>query len=155
VQQVWPELRARSPASLRLRLVGRDPPETIRALAGSGIEVAGEVDDLSHEYAAATLAIAPLHTGAGTRLKLIEAAAHCVPVVTTNLAARGLAFLDSNTAWLADTPGEFAAGVLSALADPAGRKRRADLAHARASGIHDRAQVVERLARRFASMLQR
>jgi glycosyltransferase involved in cell wall biosynthesis len=155
-REVWPELRASLATPARLCLVGSDPPEEIRALgaAGINIEVVGRVDDPSRAYAEATLAIAPLHTGAGTRLKIIEAAAYRVPVVTTALAARGLAFIDGDSAWLADAPGDFAASVLAAFADPAGRDRRADLAHARAHAIHDRAQVVERLAQRFADMLQ-
>ena len=91
---------------------------------------------------------------AGTRLKLIEAAAHQVPLVTTRLAARGLDCIDAETAWLADEPAPFADAVLAALADPATRRRRAELARQRAHLLHDRVQVVAGLARVFADMLQ-
>ncbi len=156
VREVWPQVRARSANPPRLRLVGRDPPEVIRALhsPADGLEVVGPVDELAAAYAEATLAIAPLHTGAGTRLKLVEAAAHRLPVVTTTLAARGLAFVGPETAWLADQPTPFADAVLAALADPAARVRRADLSLRLAQDIHDRVQVVDGLARVFADMLQ-
>lgn len=157
VREVWPRVRASAGNELRLRLVGRDPPDTIRALhsAATGVDVVGPVDEVAAAYAEATLAIAPLHTGSGTRIKIIEAAAYGVPVVTTRLAARGLAFVQDDSAWLADEPEAFATAVLVALADPAGRRSRAGLAGQRAQGAHDRVQVVDRLARRFADMLQR
>jgi len=156
-REVWPVVRARARIPPRLCLVGRDPPASLRALhsANDGIEVVGPVDDLADAYAEATLAIAPLHTGAGTRLKIIEAASHRVPIVTTNIAARGLGFVREDSAWLADGPQSFADAVLASLADPGERERRAHVAHRRAKEIHDRVQVVDRLARRFADMLER
>lgn len=157
VREVWPELQARADAERpRLRLVGRDPPGEILALHSPAdrIEVLGPVDDITTAYEEATLAIAPLHAGAGTRLKLVEAAAHAVPLVTTTLAARGLGFIDADTAWLADAPARFAQAVLAALADPSARRQRASLSRQRAQALHDRVQVVAGLARVFAGMLQ-
>ncbi|HEV2518495.1 MAG TPA: glycosyltransferase [Devosia sp.] len=156
IREVWPGVRARAAIPPRLLLVGRDPPAELQALDAptDGIEVRGPVDDIATAYAAATLAIAPLHAGAGTRLKLIEAAAHGVPLVTTRLAARGLDCIDAETAWLADGSTPFADAVLAALADPATRRRRAELARQRAQAAHDRVQVVAGLARVFADMLQ-
>jgi glycosyltransferase involved in cell wall biosynthesis len=154
VHEVWPRVQATAPAT-RLRLVGRDPPAVIRALHGhANAELLGPIDDLASAYAEATLAIAPLHTGAGTRLKLIEAAAYAVPIVSTTIAARGLDFVTPETAWLADDPAGFAAAVLAALADPDQRTRRAALSRTRARKTHDREQVVERLALRFARVLE-
>lgn len=155
-EAVWPAVRARAVKPPRLRLVGRNPPPEILALdaPSDGIEVLGAVDDITTAYAEASLAIAPLHTGAGTRLKLIEAAAHGVPLVTTTIAARGLGFIDPQIAWLADAPMAFADAVLAALADPAARRQRAGLARQRAQAVHDRVQVIDGLARVFADMLQ-
>lgn len=153
-RNVWPRIHAAAPA-IRLRLVGRDPPVPIRTLHGyANIELLGPVGDVSSAYAEATLAIAPLLTGGGTRLKLIEAAAHAVPVVATTTAARGLDFIGPDTAWLADEPAVFADAILAALADPAARARCATVSRRRARGTHDRVQVVERLALRFARMLE-
>ncbi len=156
VQEVWPAICAGSSDLPRLRLVGRDPPAAVRALASAQwqVEVVGPVEGITDAYATATLAIAPLHAGAGTRLKLIEAAAHGVPVVTTALAARGLDFVGPRTAWVADTATDFAKSVRVALADPAERLHRAGLARELARPAHDRELVVDRLARRFAIMLQ-
>ncbi len=152
-REVWPRIRAVVPAA-RLRLVGRSAPQAIRALTGvDGIEVVGAVDEVDAEYARATLAIAPLHTGAGTRIKLIEAAAHRVPTVSTAIAARGLDYASSETMWLADSPTDFANAILVALGDETARRNRAVLARSLAQATHDRRLVVERLASRFAAML--
>jgi len=154
IDAVWPTVRAAAPA-VRLRLVGRDPPAAIRTLHGrDNIELIGPVDDVAPAYAEATLAIAPLRTGGGTRLKLIEAAAHAVPIITTGIAARGLDFIAPDSAWQADEATAFADAILAALADPVERNRRAARAYQRARATHDRVEVVERLAERFARMLQ-
>jgi len=156
IREVWPAIRARAAGQVRLRLVGRNPPDEIVALGASnkGVEMVGPVDDITTAYEEATLAIAPLHEGGGTRLKLVEAAAHGVPLVTTTLAARGLSCIGSETAWLADEALPFADAVLAAMADPVARGRRAELAMQRARATHDRVQVVAGLARVFADMLQ-
>lgn len=75
----------------RLRIVGRAPPESLRVHARAGrVEFMGYVEDLATAYREAALAIAPMRSGGGTRLKILEAAAHGVPVVATRVAAAGL-----------------------------------------------------------------
>ncbi len=59
-------------------------------------------------------------------MKIIEAFAHHVPVVSTTVGAEGLAVEPGRHLLIADTPREFAAACLSALADPAGASRLAD-----------------------------
>lgn len=150
VEKVWPALRD---LDLRLVLVGPDMPDRLRALAAQpGIEVRGRVANLADAYAEASLAIAPLLSGGGTRTKLIEAAAHEVPIVATRRAAAGLDFLVDG-AWLADGAEDFAAAVRGALASPAERTRRAGQARRAAMMRHDRARIISALAERFAQML--
>ena len=153
-QDIWPLIGRSSAMPLRLRIVGRDVPASVAALANHpGVEVVGEVADLAPAYAAATLAIAPLRSGAGTRIKLIEAAAHGVPIVATSLAARGLAFAAPKSLWLADSARGFADGVIEAMADPAERGRRAASAAAIVRESYDRAKLVERISCRFREVL--
>jgi len=71
--------------------------------------------------------------GGGTPLKLIEALAHCVPVVATPRATAGLAVRDGEHCLIADGPDAFAAAVLRAL--------REDLSEL---GRHGRALAAER-----------
>jgi glycosyltransferase involved in cell wall biosynthesis len=152
-QQVWPIVRAAAPTG-RVRLIGRDPPRTILELARiDGIQVVGPVDDVADAYTGATLAIAPLHAGTGTRIKIIEAAAFEVPIVSTSLAACGLRLEAPEALWIGDDAAAFAAAVVNALANPEERQRRAKVALRVVQTHHDRAKVIAGLADRFREML--
>jgi glycosyltransferase involved in cell wall biosynthesis len=87
VDEVLPRLGA----SVGLSLVGSRPSEEIRALAdGVRITIAADVTSVSPWYTSSRVAVAPLFTGGGTRIKVIEALAHGLPVVATRNGARGL-----------------------------------------------------------------
>jgi glycosyltransferase involved in cell wall biosynthesis len=88
---VWPGIRERFPG-WRLTLAGLDPAPAVLALRGQAhVEVTGTVADIRPYYGEAIAAIVPLRTGGGTRLKILEAMAAGVPVVSTPLGAEGLA----------------------------------------------------------------
>ena len=88
---VWPLIRERFPL-WRLTLVGSDPAPAVRALGREpNVEVTGTVADVRPYYREALAVIAPLRIGGGTRLKILEAMAAGVPVVSTTLGAEGLA----------------------------------------------------------------
>ncbi|HYA18859.1 MAG TPA: glycosyltransferase family 4 protein [Bryobacteraceae bacterium] len=123
LSEIWPEVRRRHP-ELCLRLVGRGDA-AIRHLVRSaaGVETTGPIEDAFAEIAQATIVIAPLRAGSGTRLKIIEAWAAARPVVATPLAAEGLEARDGENLLLARTAGEIAGAIGRLLADPALRDR--------------------------------
>jgi glycosyltransferase involved in cell wall biosynthesis len=89
--RVWPRLTKLMPEAT-LSIVGANPVPEVLALRGiSGIEVTGTVPDVRPYYRDALAAIVPLRTGGGTRLKILEAMAAGVPVISTPLGAEGLA----------------------------------------------------------------
>jgi GT2 family glycosyltransferase len=92
--EILPAIR-RSGLDVPLTIMGSHPPSEVLALAGRGIEVRGFVPDeeLAAAYARARLAICPLRYGAGVKLKVVEAMAQGVPVVTTEIGAQGLPHL--------------------------------------------------------------
>lgn len=88
---VWPRVRDRLPGH-SLKLVGASPtPAVLRLREIAGVEVTGTVPDVRPFYREALAAVVPLRTGGGTRLKILEAMAAGVPVVSTVLGAEGLA----------------------------------------------------------------
>lgn len=90
VHDVWRRLRALFPAC-RLTLVGSDPVPAVVALRNiEGVEVTGTVEDVRRFYHDADIAVAPLRLGGGTRLKILEAMAAGVPVISTSVGAEGL-----------------------------------------------------------------
>lgn len=89
-REVWPRLRSRLPGC-SLTLVGATPDPAVLALREvAGVEVTGTVPDVRPYYREALAAIVPLRTGGGTRLKILEAMAAGVPVVSTAFGAEGL-----------------------------------------------------------------
>ncbi|HLM96796.1 MAG TPA: glycosyltransferase family 4 protein [Acidimicrobiales bacterium] len=115
--EVWPEVHRRSPEA-RLLLVGRDPAPSVRALASSSVEVSGTVSDVRPYLAKARVAVAPLRSGGGTRLKILEALDAGRPVVATSVAVDGLEDLIGEGVVVADEPVSMIEAVTTLLEDP-------------------------------------
>jgi glycosyltransferase involved in cell wall biosynthesis len=98
-------------------LVGPHHPSLAR-LAGEGVQVTGYVSDLGPVYASADVVVVPLRSGGGTRIKLLEAFAHGVPVVASHVAAAGLEVSGGRHLLLADQPDEIAAAVVEVVTEP-------------------------------------
>jgi glycosyltransferase involved in cell wall biosynthesis/tetratricopeptide (TPR) repeat protein len=118
VHEILPRLQRRlGERPVCVTLVGQASPEVER-LASPAVRVRGFVEDLGPLYAQADVVVAPLRTGAGTRIKLLEAFAHNVPVVATRAAAEGLAVIDGRHLLLCTDPTGLAAAVADLAADP-------------------------------------
>ena len=104
--EIWPRVQALVP-ELRFVIVGSRPAAEVRDLARCpGVVVTGTVDDVMPYYSNALAAMVPLRVGGGTRLKILEAMAAGVPVVSTSIGAEGLAVNAGVNILLADTPEE-------------------------------------------------
>jgi polysaccharide biosynthesis protein PslH len=135
-ERVWPLVRRRRPDA-RLLLVGRSPTQRVRRLAGPDVTVTGTVPDVRPFLARARVAVAPLRSGGGTRLKVLEALDAGRPVVATGIGVEGLEDLVGDGVVVADTPEQMSAALCDLLADP-GR--------ARELGARGRRAVAERYA---------
>jgi len=114
--QVWPRLRERWPG-LVWRLIGKNPEAVREFTTGDPrIEVQGQVDDAVRELARARVAVVPVLAASGTRLKILEAWAASLPVVSTTLGAEGLPVQDGENILLADGADAFAEAVSRLLA---------------------------------------
>lgn len=120
VQEVWPLVQREMPQA-KFIVVGRKPPAEIEALATSGrnIEVTGTVPDVRPFLRGADVIVVPLRIGGGTRLKIYEAMAAEVPVVSTWIGAEGLSVEDGRHVLLANSAEDTAAQVLKVLRTPA------------------------------------
>ncbi len=89
-RDVWPTIRERL-AGFTFTIVGANPGESVLALRSEpAVEVTGTVPDVRPFYEDAFAVVVPLRTGSGTRLKILEAMAAGVPVISTPLGAEGL-----------------------------------------------------------------
>ena len=85
----WPRVRAAVP-NARLRIAGKAPPAgLIEAAHAAGAELAANVPSMPEEMARHVMVV-PLWSGAGARVKIMEAMAARLPVITTPLGAEGL-----------------------------------------------------------------
>jgi glycosyltransferase involved in cell wall biosynthesis len=133
-ERVWPLVRRRRPDA-RLLLVGRSPTPKVQRLAGPDITVTGTVPDVRPYLAQARVAVAPLLSGGGTRLKVLEALDAGRPVVATPIGAEGLDDLVGRGVVVTDTPEAMADAVLDLLADDS---RVTELGEAGRRGVADR-----------------
>ena len=129
VAHVLPHIRQRLP-SCRFTIAGRRPDASIRKLTDDDpyIRVTGTVDDVRPYLWESAVSVVPLRIGGGTRLKIFEAMAARIPVVSTTIGAEGLDVANGRNISIADTPEEFADRCLELLADPAARCRIASQA---------------------------
>lgn len=117
--EVWPLIRAKRPAA-QFDVVGARPPQSVVALGheGSGINVAGYVEDLDAYLTRTGVFIVPLRAGGGMRVKILNALAQGLPIVSTSLGCEGIQVTHGQDILIADTPAEFAQATLRVLNDP-------------------------------------
>jgi glycosyltransferase involved in cell wall biosynthesis len=102
----------------RLLVTGAPPERDDRRTMGGRIRFTGVLPDISEALLAARLFVCPLFSGTGTRIKLIEAMAHGLPIVTTSKGAEGLAVRDGVHLVVADSAREFALATGMLLDNP-------------------------------------
>jgi polysaccharide biosynthesis protein PslH len=79
------------------------------------VTMAGHVEDIKSMVASCDVSIAPLWSGGGTRLKILEAMALGIPVVATSKGAEGLLVRNGEDILIADDPGLFAEHIIRIL----------------------------------------
>ena len=106
-------------------------------------EALGYVDDLAPWYAQASVAVAPLLLGSGTRIKILEAWASNVPVVSTSVGVDGLGGEHGKELLIADDPAVFAASIDTVLRSPELGRQLAAAAAAQFAEHHSWERAIE------------
>jgi polysaccharide biosynthesis protein PslH len=146
-EEIMPAVRARYPRAL-LRIVGSAPPAAVLSLAGEGVEVIADAPDMQPHLEQAAVVVAPVRSGGGMRMKVLEAMARQKAVVTTSLGAEGFTGFEPKPPFLvADDAEGIAAGTADLLGDERGRRRLAIRAREFSERHHDPSAWAQRLAR--------
>jgi len=125
--KVFPEVRRRVPGA-RLRIIGRDPtPEVLALRELPGVEVTGKVPDVMPHLQEASCLAVPLEVGGGTRLKILEAFAAGLPVVSTPVGCEGIEARHGVELVVATREG-FGDALVALLEDPSAGERMAKCA---------------------------
>jgi polysaccharide biosynthesis protein PslH len=123
-QQVLPLVRREFP-DVEFVIAGFGPPPQLVQLAEADrlTRVTGFVEDTDQLYKSAAVFVAPILTGGGIIVKVLDALAAGTPVVTTSFGNEGIAARPGEELLVADDPRAFAAAVVSLLRDEAGAAR--------------------------------
>jgi glycosyltransferase involved in cell wall biosynthesis len=129
MRSIAPRLRRLVPEA-RIAVAGAAAPSLAARMRQAGMICLDPLADLAEAYAGASVAVAPLRGGGGTKIKVLEAWQHQRPVVATRHACRGLGALPDRHLLQADTATGFAQACARLLRDPALAARLAAAGHA-------------------------
>jgi O-antigen biosynthesis protein len=154
VHEVLPLVLAARPGS-RLFVAGSDPPpaHAYPSFAGA-LQMLGYVDDVREPLSRYSVFVCPILSGSGVRVKLLEAFAAGIPVVSTRIGAEGLAREDGEFCSLADDAAGFAARVLAAWDDPEKAAAMAERARAEVEANWDMAAITRKLVAGYRDLVR-
>jgi len=112
LNEVWPLISDALP-ELKLYLAGRGMPEWINNLNLKNVIVVGEVPDAYEFIQSKSISIAPLFSGSGIRIKIIESMALGRAVISTSIGAEGINYTDGKNIMIADDKESFLEAVIT------------------------------------------
>jgi O-antigen biosynthesis protein len=152
--QVLPLILSEEPRA-RLVVVGSDPPAQSMFPGNAAIDFVGFVEDVRDALNRYAMFVCPILSGSGVRVKLLEAFAAGIPVVSTRLGAEGLTDGDGEICALADTPEEFARKAVELLRNPEQAAQLAERAHTHVEARHNIRVMTEGLVECYRSEVVR
>lgn len=154
LERIYPLIRKQCPG-VRLRITGSVEGVNLDVLPlNESVTVTGFVEDVRTEVAGAAVAVVPLRSGGGTRLKVLEAMALGTPVVSTSKGVEGLDVVPDRDLFVADDPAAFAQATVRLLGDPPLRARICRSARNLVERQYDWAQIGGAFAERVARLVQ-
>jgi glycosyltransferase involved in cell wall biosynthesis len=155
IAEILPLVRQARP-SARLTVVGAHVPAGFEAkLSSPGVAFAGHVEDIRRPLAEHAVFVCPILSGSGVRVKLLEAFAAGIPVVSTPLGAEGLLDHGSDFLWVAESANNFAAAICNLLSDPARAAEIARRARRQVEEHWDVRTITRRLEQHYREILRR
>lgn len=128
IDEIFPIIQEKRPY-VRLRIVGKNPPEILKKKRSQHIEITGFVSDVRPYIQQSDLYVVPLRMGGGTRLKILQAMAMKIPIISTTIGAEGLEAVDGTHLLLRDDPQSFAEATLELMDHSTLKKQLAESAY--------------------------
>jgi glycosyltransferase involved in cell wall biosynthesis len=152
-RSAWPKVAKLLPDAI-LTIAGRDPKPEVRKLTQiPAVEVTGTVEDVRPYYREALVSIVPLSVGGGSRLKICEAMAAGVPVISTRLGAEGIDVKHGDNIILEDAADEFCLAIQAIAEDDQKRQQIAAAGRRLVATKYDWSILGERLAQIHRNLL--
>ena len=150
VSRIWPKIKQNIPDS-KLWIIGKDAKDFFSKLSADDIRV-DEVSDVRQVYQQASVLVAPIYGGGGTRYKYFEAFASGLPVVTTTIGIRGTKVKDGVEAIIRDDPTEIVNAVTELLNDKKLYHKIADNAKKMVRGKYDWDPIAKKLSQIYEEL---
>ena len=124
LNRVWPKL-AKTYPKLRFSIYGKGMPERIKKTYDQSTQISfeGFVEDIESVRQRGSVMVAPLFSGSGMKLKVLEAFASGLPTVTTQVGVQGIAAEDGKDVLLAKDEASFLRQISLLLENPEQAKR--------------------------------
>ena len=144
LKKVWDKLQEREP-NIKLNLAGRHMPKWLMNLKKNNVKVWGEVPDAKEFIKDNDIAIVPLLSGSGIRIKIIESMAMGKTVITTMIGAEGIQYSEYNNIIIADNPTKIVETICRITKEPEELIRIGKNARKLIEDIYDNKKIIERL----------
>ncbi len=112
LENVWPAVNTEF-KDLKLYLAGREMPKWLTELKLDNVIVVGEVPDAYSFINSKSISIAPLFSGSGIRIKIIESMALAKAVISTTIGAEGINYTHGENIMIADDAGSYIDAIRS------------------------------------------
>lgn len=147
IQEVFPLVQAEI-SNVTLSVVGKNPPADFLQIAQQSqgkIEVTGYVEDLTPNLERACLMVVPVRVGSGMRVRILEAFARGIPVVTTTIGLEGIDARPGEDVLVADEPEDFAREVIRLAKDPDLQERLSNNGRELVEKVYDRKIALQKM----------
>ena len=144
LNNVWDKLLMKTPDA-KLYLAGRHMPQWLLKTKKKNVNVIGEVADAKEFISNHDIAVVPLLSGSGIRIKIIESMAMGKTVITTRVGAEGIQYSEFENIIIADTPAKLVDVINKILKDPEEAQRIGRNARKLVEDIYDNKKIINRL----------
>lgn len=118
LKEVWPGVIQKQ-ANACFRIAGRTTPDWLQNTRMQGLEIVGEVESASDFISKNRIFVAPLLSGSGIRVKIIEALALGKAVITTKVGAEGIKYTNEKNILIAHDANHYVQLIVDCLNNPA------------------------------------
>lgn len=156
LDRIFPAVRAAEPTA-RLCLVGRRPPPALiqKVRDVPGVALHADVPDVRPFLATSGIMVVPLRIGGGSRLKILEALAAGLPVISTRVGAEGLDLVPGEDYIAADEPEAMVDALVSSILDPRPARAMAGRSRSFVLDRYDWDTMADRLERVWFACLEK
>jgi glycosyltransferase involved in cell wall biosynthesis len=155
LDEIYPAVKQQAP-NVRCTLIGARPPANLieRAKTDSSLTVTGYVDDPAPYLADASMMVIPLHAGGGMRVKILNALAQGIPMVSTTVGCEGISVTNGKDILIADDSQSFAEAIVRLLMDPSLNEKITRAGRQTVEALYDYRQACRPLDAIYGSLVE-